>query len=304
MSTLQTDILRTVLYYDIFHYPLKADEIFLFLPSNSVTTEIVEHSIQKCVSEKFLFAFEEYFSVDPQIEDLVERRVSMEHYALKRWRIAHIFAHIILRFPFVRGCFITGTLSKHVSTPQCDIDYFVVTETNRLWIARTFLTLFKKIFLLNSKKYFCLNYFVTEDALEIRDRSVFTATEIAHAKPLINQYYFDGFIEQNAWIKSFFPNWQIEKMNLPSSHNGMSVLGRILEIPFGNRLGDKLDDFLMKKMKGIWKKRYPHLTNEKLDSLFRVRKSVSKAHGPDFETKVMNAYKQKCFDMNIELQTN
>jgi hypothetical protein len=300
MTALQTDLLKTILYYDIFHYPLKAEEIFSFLPSNSVTLDTIIRALNESVERDFILRSGEFYSVDQDIAALVTRRLEMQSFAERRWTIAYIVGGIIKRFPFVRACFITGTLAKHISSPDCDIDFFVVTEKNRLWICRTSLILFKKIFLLNSKKYFCLNYFVAEDALEIYDRNVFTATEIAHAKPLISSFHFNEFLSRNSWISSYFPNWNVRQMKLSRADDRSSLMRRLFEIPFLGRWADRLDTLLMEKMKYIWKQRYPELTDEKRDELFRVRKSVSKAHGPDFATKVMTLYKSKCLAYGID----
>ena len=57
-----------------------------------------------------------------------------------------------------------------------------------------------------------------------------------------------------------------------------------------------------RKMEKVWQRRYPELTDAKRDALFRVRKNVSKAHGPDFETRILNAYKHKCIEFGVEFQ--
>ena len=96
----------------------------------------------------------------------------------------------IKRFPFVRAVFLSGELSKNISSDDGDIDFMIVTEKNRLWICRTLLTFFKKIFLFNQKKYLCINYFVDEEHLHLPKKNIFTATEIAHVKPLFNFILF------------------------------------------------------------------------------------------------------------------
>ncbi len=301
MNSLIRDILRTVLYYDIFHYPVNAEEVFTYLPSNSVAVETVRQSLDQCVLQNTLFRSGEYYSPDPSIEKLVQRRLEMERFARHRWKIAFFMGHVIKLFPFVRGCFITGTLSKNISSPDCDIDYFIVTKKNRLWICRAFLILFKKIFLLNNKKFFCLNYFITEDALEIHDQNVYTAAEIAHVKPLISDHLFSAFLNSNDWIRSYFPNWKLNGASSAKMIPNNSIIARILEIPFNGKLGQKVDGFLMRMMYHVWKKRYPSLTDEKRDDLFRVRKNISKAHEPDFGTRILNAYRVKCLDYGIDV---
>ena len=118
--------------------------------------------------------------------------------AVKFWKIAQFMAHIIKRFPFVRGIFISGSLAKWNVSTQTDIDFFIITKRGRLWLTRSALIAFKKFFLLNSKKFFCLNYFITDDHLEIEDRNIFTAIEIASVKPIFNLELYLKFLEANS----------------------------------------------------------------------------------------------------------
>src|SRR5690606_3777846 len=93
--------------------------------------------------------------------------------------IARKKAKLISQFPFVRGVMASGSLSKGYADEKSDIDFFIITIPNRLWIARTLLVLYKRIFLLNSHKFFCVNYFVDEKHLGIEEKNLFTATELA-----------------------------------------------------------------------------------------------------------------------------
>ena len=206
------EVLRTLLYYDLFHYPLTSQQLFTFFPTNSLTfnefyKKMQEEFLQESVAEKGGFVF-------LQEQEDIERRKRNEANAIPMMRIARFVTHIIKRFPFVRAVFLSGELSKNISSDNGDIDYMIVTEKNRLWICRTLLILFKKIFLLDNKKYFCVNYFIDEDHLELNEKNIFTATEIAHLKPLHNFELFSRYIQANKWIKNFFPNFSLARMNI------------------------------------------------------------------------------------------
>ncbi len=289
-----TDLIQsirsTLLYYDIFAYPLTCDEIFSFLGVNSITPDTIRERIDEEIRSGRLHEHNGFVSIDSRIQSLVERRLRMERYAQKHWRIARLMMHVIKRAPFVRSVIVTGTLSKNISDSTQDIDYFIITIPGRLWIARTLLIAFKKVFLLNSRKFFCLNYFISTDDLEIPEKNIFTATEIAHAKVLYNEQLFHAFLAANGWMRSFFPNWAHGAIHSLPVNNRPSLVARILEMPFRGSIGDTIDDKLMHVWERIWRKRYPHLSEEKRNFLFRVSKSSSKAHAPDFQTKILNAY--------------
>jgi hypothetical protein len=69
---------------------------------------------------------------------------------------------------------------------------FITTAKNRLWIARTLMHGLKKLtFLFNKQHYFCMNYYVDEvQQLQIREKNIYTAIEVATLMPSTGRYYF------------------------------------------------------------------------------------------------------------------
>src|SRR5258706_16030966 len=100
---LKNDVLRTLLYYDIFSFPLKAEELYTFMPSNSISKEQFTEIITNLAAEETnLFGLAEgYFYVKPNIGFINSRR-EKEKVSRKMWRAAGIMTHIIKRFPYVR----------------------------------------------------------------------------------------------------------------------------------------------------------------------------------------------------------
>lgn len=288
------DILSTLSYYDIFNYPLRAEEVFCFLPRNGVTEETVASALDAAVESGSVYRHFGYYGLNPAIREHVERRLAMEDRARGRWKTARRMTHILKRFPFISSVIVTGTLSKNIHWQGLDIDYFIITKPNRLWIARTMLILFKKSFLLNSKQLFCLNYFISESALPIQDRNIFTATEIAHAKVLFNKQQFDAWLTANDWIHSYFPNLKHARIPAPQADNNHPWLHTLMGLFPNLGILDRLDAWLMVRWARIWQRRYPELTPEKRDALFRVRRHESKAHGPDFQTRILAAHAERC----------
>jgi hypothetical protein len=242
LETLKNNILKTLLYYDIFSHPLSSDEIFSFLPQNSVTKDDVKRFLSETSKNGSEYAESKgYYYIKPNAE-FVTSRIHKEEYSKKMWRATGFVTHIIKRFPFVRCVMVTGTLSKNSSDETSDLDFMIITAPGRLWVARSMLMLFKKVFLLNSKKYFCLNYFITEDNLEISERNIFTATEIATIKATYNETLMSAFLERNKWIKDYFPNYVLNDCSLHKAgckaQNRCSILQRIWEVFFTGKFGD------------------------------------------------------------------
>lgn len=293
LTAFQEDILRTLLYFDIFRHPLTAGEVYRFLPSNSTTPKEVSDACLRPPLAAIIQSGNGYYSLLPNAEHelLLRERVEKEQRARRYLSIAQVMARIIRRFPFVRGICVSGELSKGVASIDGDIDYLLITANDRLWIARTLLILFKKTFLLNSKKYFCLNHFVAERSVASRNRSLYAALEIATLIPLTDYDRYDSYQSANAWIRDYLPNARQNPGDSVVKINGANLLQRTLEFPFRGKLGDKLDEALRGYWKKIWRKRYPQYTEEERESLFQCERDVSTSYAGDFLPKIMSQYR-------------
>ena len=105
------------------------------------------------------------------------------------------------------------------------------------------------MFLLNSKKYFCVNYFIDEDHLEIEEKNRFTATEIATLLPIYNAQLYQRFYRANNWIKNYLPHsHQYSSDEIQPASNPW--IRRLVEGILRGKIGDQLDIFFMKKRLG------------------------------------------------------
>ncbi len=196
---------------------------------------------------------------------------------------------------------ISGSMSKGVLDADGDVDFFIVTQPGRLWIARVLLTLFKRIFLLNSYKNFCLNYFVDSEHLEIPDQNVFTATEVALIMPMFNDELYKIFLEQNLWYKQYYPN--IEPMQHTKTSR-KSVLSRWFEALLGEKMADNLDDYFMKLTRRYLKRKYSHLSPDQFESDLMSTKSVSRHHPERQQYRIIQKYEGIKAELRSKLAEN
>lgn len=292
-------ILKTLVYYEIFDHPLTAKELFCLFPRNSLTRKSFEDELATFSSEGIIASTAGFYHLPQHGNQLPSIRLQRERLAQHRLRVARCMGQIIKRCPFVRGVFISGDLSKGVANPNSDIDYVIVTEPSRLWICRILLTLFKKIFLLNRKKYFCLNYYFDTNTLTVEDKNYYTATEVAHLKPLFNIELFLRFMNANGWIREYFPNYKGFAMNTSEGNNQRSLLQKVLELPFRGTWPDRLDQYLMQTMRRIWKKRYPQYDDATRERIFRCSVHESRAYVGNFSDKVLSLYQKKLIENNL-----
>lgn len=298
LSPLSKTIIRLILYFDIFKHPLTAEEIFQCCSEPAASLPLIKDELNLLVNQG-LIAWHNHFYFLENSQHVVLRRLTGEENARKALKIARRFSRLISLFPFVRGVYISGSLSKGYMDHETDIDYFIVTKPGRLWLSRSLLVLFKKIFLLNSRKYFCLNYFVDEDNLRIPDKNFFTATELAFIIPTCNYELYSHLIDRNRWIRNYYPNFPLRGKDgvIPLKR---PVVKNAMEALLSGGLGEKLDAFFFRITLNHWKKKFLHFDETTFDLRMRSRKNVSKHHPNGFQDKILNAWEEKtdAFEIN------
>ena len=73
-TQLDEQILRTLLYFDIFNYPLKSEEVFKFLGIPALDKSIVTSRLSSLTDQKIIFQFGELFSLKND-KALIDRRL-------------------------------------------------------------------------------------------------------------------------------------------------------------------------------------------------------------------------------------
>jgi len=295
--------IQTLLYFDIFSYPLRAEEILNFQCNSDSDVNETSRILEHLVEEEFIFKLGEYYSLNNETA-LLERRLKGNEKADAMMKKAKWVSAFIGNFPFVRCVCISGSLSKGYFDAASDIDYFIITEPNRLWIARTFLVAFKKIFLLNSKKYFCTNYFIDTAHLEIEDKNIFTATEIFTLMPMNNTELFEKFMSSNSWAKDFLPNYG--KKITVKKREPNSFIKKIFEKLLSGKFGEWLDTYFLRITLKLWHKDFPYYNPDVFELTMRSRKYVSKHHPQNMQTVILQKFEEriKSFEIkfNVSLQ--
>ena len=285
LSSTETAVLCCLLYFDTFNYPLSFDEIYSFCTIKIANESILESTLNDLLNKNLVHKKDLFYFISED-DKLVERRIKGNKFAHQVMPKALKYGRFISKFPFVDAVCISGSLSKNYFDENADVDFFIVTKPERLWLCRSLLVGFKKVFLLNSRKYFCVNYFVSNDNLTIPDQNIFTATEIASLIPVNNQIEYTRFIAQNKWIYGLLPNFdfKIKTTAFPINENKIKkTIERILD----KGLGDFADKQLFKLTLKIWQNKFKHFDKNDFDLNMRSRKNVSKHHPSGFQQKVL-----------------
>ena len=268
------------------------DEIYLYLPVKCDATDF-EYALKYLVIDRMVYHFDKFYTLKNEYF-VIERRLQGNARAAKMISTAKKVSNLLVRFPFVKGVAISGSLSKNFADEDSDIDLFIITAKNRLWIARTVMHCLKKLtYLVKREHYFCMNYYIDEEELQIHEKNIYTAIEIATLIPLHGDTTFEQFYMANNWAWNYLPNKCMRLTTAKSLRR--SWLKRAFEWMFNNRIGNALDNLLMRITVRRWdKKRQQKKLNIKglimgMDS----GKHYAKPDPKNFQEKLILKYQLK-----------
>jgi hypothetical protein len=301
LSVEQAEIIKTVLYFDVFNYPLTKDELF----ENSAVTIAKESfliALDWLLNQNILTQKDDFILSHFSEPSYVNKRINGNQGAKEIMPLAYEYSRRIASFPFVEGVCLSGGLSKNYYDENGDIDFFIITKPNRLWICRTCLIIRYKLLPKHKKKYWCVNYFISSNNLMIEDKNVFTGTEIAYLIPTVNYTLYKNLTEKNNWYKNRFPNKK-EALDDKCLKKPSTFLKSCTEFILGTFIGQLLDDALLYITLKHWQKKYPELASEDFELQFRSRKNVCKRHTKGFQNKVLIIWesKKKEFEQKFDI---
>ncbi len=257
--------------------------------------EDVEKELKDALEKKIITQTDVFFHPNLTEENVTNRIVGNKN-AIKALVKAKKKGNFIKKyFPFVEGVSISGSLSKGYFDANSDVDFFIISKPNHLWTCRTFLVIFKKIFLFNSRKYFCLNYFISSDNLEIEEKNIFTATEIATLIPIQGDV-FNRFFENNNWNRNLLPNKTNKSLEKETVET--SWIARLLETILQKRFGVLVEKFCFTLTFNVWKIKFRNkMKPEDFAIAFKSSKKVSKHHPSNFQKKVIDLLNTKYLEI-------
>ncbi len=217
MNSLPPAILETIVYADLFDYPLTLAEIHrLLISPTAAAFEDLEMMVRNLTHAGRLATRNGYFFL-PDREMLPDLRGQREIETRRRYRIVRTAIGFIGVLAWVKLVALTGAAAMANGDAEADVDLLIVTATGRMWLTRFLVFSFLKLLGLkrgvgpeNSAGKICVNLWLDEDNLAVprSEWDLVVAHELAQMKPLVNKdKTYERLIEKNLWLKNFLPNW-------------------------------------------------------------------------------------------------
>ncbi len=207
-SQLNKNQIASIVYHNIFGYPLTSKDLVKWSISSLHSIEILKNHKHKISKHK------NYYFLDNQ-NHLVAARLNNEKESIKKIEIAKRGVGIISQISSVLFVGITGSVAMQNANNQSDIDLMIITKKGTLWTTRFLVYLklinsklkIRKPNLLDEKDKLCINLWLDETSLEIQNKNIYTAHEIAQIIPLFQKdKIFEKLLIKNKWILEFWPN--------------------------------------------------------------------------------------------------
>jgi hypothetical protein len=296
METIVTDsdaleraILHTLLYSDLFDYPLTFAEVAHYLIGRPGTPD----EVRACITRSIWLA-DRVIELDGYLalrgrEALIARRLDRAASSDRLWRHMQHFVRVLRALPFVRMIAVTGSLAMMNSADHDDIDVLIVTAPDRVWLTRAL-----SIALVYAGKLcgdtLCPNYVISERALALDRRTLFVAHEFAQMVPVYGLAIYDRMCALNHWIQRVLPNASQPFWSQPEETPGSieRSIKRVLEKLLSGRLGTALENWEMRRK---IRKFQPRLGQPDGDAL--LDRDHVKGHFEDYGGPVMRLYAER-----------
>lgn len=278
-------IRKTLIYADIFDYPLKINELHKWLIGRKVTLRQLNKALK--VSRK-------YYSLKGR-NSLVLQRKRREKQSEVYFKKAAIISQILKIIPWIKLVGVSGGLAMNNAGKTDDIDLFIITGKNRLWTSRllvlSLLSLIRQRRKKNDSKKkvagkICLNILLEEDRLEQKNKDIFVAHEVLQMRPLWQRGgIYSKFLEDNSWAFKFLPNW------LDSSLRGAKRRSNLVRINSKSRLPHSLRSFAMTGIENFAKWLQLRIM-QKPQGMERIEDGALYFHPEDIRKEVLRKYNQ------------
>ncbi|MEP7162601.1 MAG: hypothetical protein ABI747_02455, partial [Candidatus Moraniibacteriota bacterium] len=200
---LRKHVFSTVVYYDCLDFCPTAFEVWKHLlvleddGAKPVSLSAVTNALRDLVTERRVVVLRGMYLL-PGREEFVPMRIREEKISVGKLKRAQRLIRMLQWVPFVRMIGIAGSLAMKKSEPKSDWDFFVILRSGHIWLGRTFLTGILQ--LLGKRRHgqyvenrACLNYYLTEEALEISGKDAFAAHEYRFIVPIFDRDVFRRF---------------------------------------------------------------------------------------------------------------
>jgi len=308
MDELEKSILKTVVWFDMFNFPLTLDEIYdLRFKIYELKTDDLDKILANLVNKNILQQKQGFYFLSGR-DELVEVRHERHEESLRKVKRAKKAVKFLSLLPHVKAVIVCNVLGYLNAKSEDDIDFLIITSAKRIWLARFFATGFFKLLNLRPRPgkiadQFCFSFYVTEDALnlekiKLEDDPYFIWWFMGLLPIFDDDNYFERFLRANAWVNKFLPGFEhyykdykdkerdIKKFQVKGVFSLLKHLMEAASLDFDEKVYKKIQLKIM-----------PRLLKDKMNKSdgVKINDKILKFHVDDRRREFAKEFKERLF---------
>ena len=277
----QKAVISAAVFFDMFDYPLAEDEIlrFCYFQDGCNCDDYSLENIKKILASGVLddkIEKKDNFYFLRGREEIIKIRAKRNSQSIKKFRKAKFAIRIFAIFSFIKMAAVVNFMPSSNAKKDSDIDFFIITKMNRIWLTRIICAGISQLFGLrptekNMKDKICLTFFISEDNLDLQNialnkNDIYFHYWLANIFPIYNKNRtYEKFISANNWIKKYLPNFHPIIPDKKQKISFMSNLSFLFDFDFLERLAKRIQlKILSPKLREMANKDTRVIVNDKM----------------------------------------
>ncbi len=313
---IRNNILATLSYYDIFDFPLKAEEVLIYLinfkhlniadDGSLIKLEDIKKNLDQLILDNVIGLRDGYYFLFNR-EYIVPLRLKRQTLAKRKWKIIKRTVRWLSLLPYMRLIFAFGSLAMNNTNELSDLDVLIVVKHGRIWLSR-FLILGMLAVLgvrrkgsdLVAPDKICPGHFITDQSLNLSFGSLYNAMNYVNLIPVYvrDDYIIDRFNNENKWILDYLYHPNIKNKSILNP-GWTRVFSKVAEIILDTRIGswfEKLTrNYQMNRIEKnpLTKKAGGRIIINDKQIIFRINSKIFESRPTSLEEQSINNYHQR-----------
>lgn len=207
-------ILSTLVFFSLYDLPISSQRLHELLPDYAADLGTLEVVLESLAANNKIYKTGNLYSLKAwKASDLRDRQVEIS----KKWYKIDRYFNWLAILPFVRMVSVINSLAMGTADADSDIDFFVITDKNRLYFVRSMIiVLFRLLGVYKTrhkiKDRFCFGFFVTRDNLNLESLLLKPADPylvywLSSMRPLVGGQQYWQMMQENSWLNHELPNF-------------------------------------------------------------------------------------------------
>jgi hypothetical protein len=208
-------VISTLAFFALYELPLSARRVHELLLGQIATLAEVEQTLAQLVLENKIIQAGSLYSTKAWNQTTYHANQAE---LMKKWAKIDRYFNWLAILPFVRNISVINSLALGTADADSDIDFFVITKSNRLYFVRSMvIVLFRLLGVYKTrqkiKDKFCFGFFVTPkflnfETLMLKPQDPYFLFWLASLRPVLGGQYYWQLMQENQWLNEYFPNFR------------------------------------------------------------------------------------------------